>query len=484
MMMRSVMVAIILIISLEHANAQSMGGMDMSHTTKKPKAETVKTTAQQPMIAAPTEKRDSIETAPVKTDMNDMDGMKMDSAKLMNMEGMSSAYSLNLPMERNGSGTAWLPDASPMYGYMAHAGKWMLMFHGNQFVRYDKQDLFNKGTRGNEKWDGPDFFMAMGQRKIGKHGLIHFSTMFSLDALIQGGEGYPLLFQTGESWKGVPLIDRQHPHDLFSELSVAYTYSFSNKSDLSFYLGYPGEPAIGSVAFMHRPSAYFNPDAPISHHWNDGTHITFGVATIGYWYSKFKFEGSAFTGREPDENRYNFDKPNFNSYSGRVSYCPSTYWSLQVSQAYIKSPEATRPNEDVVRSTASAIYSHPLGSGSYFDATAIFGQNKTPGQAASNALLFEASIKLKKAVVYTRYEFVQKSGEELSLDEKVYGSNTLYAVNALTIGAAHDVYSIANTKVAIGAQLTFNHSPAALTSLYGENPMGGEVYLHIYIRGW
>ncbi|HEY0750449.1 MAG TPA: hypothetical protein VGD26_04810, partial [Chitinophagaceae bacterium] len=129
---------------------------------------------------------------------------------------MSHAFSKNLSMNRNGSGTGWLPDNAPMYGYMFHGGDWMYMLHGNVFLRYNKQDLLDKGSRGDEKFDAPNWFMFMGQRPVGQKGLFRFSTMVSLDAAIAGGSGYPLLFQTGESYKGDPLIDRQHPHDLFS----------------------------------------------------------------------------------------------------------------------------------------------------------------------------------------------------------------------------------------------------------------------------
>ena len=135
---------------------------------------------------------------------------------------MTHSFSLSLPMNRNGSGTGWLPDASPMYGYMIHSRKWMYMIHGNIFVRYNRQDIGEKGTRGDSKVDAPNWFMAMGQRRVGVKGLFHFNTMFSLDPLF-GGDGYPLLFQTGETFKGEPLVDRQHPHNLFSELSIAYS---------------------------------------------------------------------------------------------------------------------------------------------------------------------------------------------------------------------------------------------------------------------
>ncbi len=179
---------------------------------------------------------------------------------------MTHAFSRNLPMTRNGSGTAWVPDNSPMYGYMFHTPKWMYMVHGNTFLRYNKQDLFNKGGRGDEKFDIPNMWMFMGQRNVGKRGLFHFSTMISLDPITIGDEGYPLLFQTGETYKGQPLIDRQHPHDLISELSVSYAHALSPRSDIFLYIGYPGEPALGPAAFVHRASGFMNPDAPLTHH--------------------------------------------------------------------------------------------------------------------------------------------------------------------------------------------------------------------------
>lgn len=410
-----------------------------------------------------------------------MDHMKMGGMENMQEMGMTHAFSLNLPMTRDGSGTGWVPDASPMYGYMVHSNGWMFMFHGDIFPRYNKQDIFNKGYRRGEKWDAPDMLMAMGQRKLGKSGLFHFNIMLSTDAIIAGGSGYPLLFQTGESWKGQPLVDRQHPHDLFSELSVSYTQALSRKADIFFYVGYPGEPALGPVTFMHRPSGEFLPDAPIGHHWEDATHITFGVATLGLRYGQFKLEGSSFTGREPDEDRYDFDKPRFNSWSTRLSFNPSANWALQLSHGFIKSPEELRPDEDVHRTTASATFVQPWGKSDYLAATGLWGLNKTPGQDASNAALLEATLKLSRWAIYTRCEWVDKSVEELNLSETVYGpEDREFGVHAITLGAAYDLLKVGKLVVAGGGQATLNKSPAILQGLYGRTPLGGELYLHIY----
>ncbi len=421
--------------------------------------------------------------------MHDMKGMKMDGDMSgmdmsgMQMDGMmSSSLSKNLPMNRDGSGTSWLPDASPMYGIMLNSGKWDFMLHGNVALRYTDQDVFNKGSRGSQKFDAPNWIMGMAQSPVGENGLIHFNLMMSLDRLTEGGSGYPLLFQSGESWKGIPLVDRQHPHDLFSEVSASYAYAFSSKSDLSIYVGYPGEPALGPVTFMHRPSAMADPDAPISHHWADATHITFGVATLGYRYDDFKIEASSFTGREPDENRYNFDEPKFDSWSARLDYNPSSNWALQVSHGFIKSPEALHPDENVYRTTASATYSLSFGMENSFNATALWGLNKTPGQSGDNAALLEGDVRLKKFDLYTRYEYVQKTTEELNLNDLIYGDYSIFDINALTLGLNYDLLKLGPLNLAAGGQVTIYAASTKLNSLYGTNPIGGEIFLRLYPR--
>jgi hypothetical protein len=320
----------------------------------------------------------------------------------------------------------------------------------------------------------------MAQRKIATNGLFHVNLMMSTDAIITSGYGYPLLFQTGESWKNEPLVDRQHPHDLFSELSVSYAYALSKQSDLFIYVGYPGEPALGPVTFMHRPSGMFNPDAPIGHHWEDATHITFGVATLGYRYRELKLEVSSFTGREPDENRYNFDKPLFDSWSARLSYNPGQHWALQVSHGFIKSPESLHPAEDVNRTTASATFVQTTGRSSNISATALWGQNKVFDQKPSNAALLEATWKMTKLALYMRYEWVQKSVEELHLESSYGETDTLFPINVITLGGSYDLFSIAHIVVAGGAQMSLYKSPGTLKSLYGNTPLAGEIYLHFY----
>lgn len=424
----------------------------------------------------------NMKTNTVKPAKKAMDSMKMNDHESMNMDHMqmmSDPFSLNLPMARHGSGTGWLPDASPMYGYMFHAKQWIFMAHGNVFIRYNKQDISNKGSRGGKQFDSPNWLMLMGQHPVGNKGLFHFSTMFSLDPLTVGGGGYPLLFQSGEAYKGKSLVDKQHPHDLFSELSVSYSYAFSKNTEAFIYVGYPGEPALGPVAFMHRPASLYNPDAPLSHHWSDATHITFGVGTLGIRLGNVKIDGSLFTGREPNDMRYDFDTPKFDSWSGRLSYNPSENWALQVSHGFLKSPEELHPDEDVNRTTASAIFSKPLHNNGWLNFSVVYGLNKIKEQSGENSFLLEDSWTLNRLTLYSKYEYVEKTREELALNESVYGHNVKFPVNAFTLGLNYDLLHVLNTRVAAGGQFIYYHADEKLNTLYGKNPSAFEIYLKI-----
>lgn len=388
---------------------------------------------------------------------------------------MTHAYSLNLPMSRNGSGTSWLPDQTPMYMYMT-GKKAMWMFHGNVFLRYTNTDVFNKGIGGN-KFDAPNWFMAMMNKRVGKKGLLTTKAMISLDRLTEGGDGYPLLFQSGETYKGSRLVNRQHPHDLFAELSVAYTYAISKNADVFGYFGYPGEPALSAPAFMHRISAMNNPDAPLGHHWQDATHITFGVGTLGFRYKQFKAEGSIFTGREPDEERYRFDKMRFDSYSYRLSYNPSSNWAFQFSQGFIHSPELLEPDEDVTRTTASALYAKKIGREKDLNTALIWGFNDKGAGHKEHSLLLEENYRFGRNAIYSRYEWVQKSTEELELENQL-GHQT-FDVHVFTAGYNRGIWQSKVADLAMGAQATLNFPASGLKPVYGNMPVGFQIYLQL-----
>lgn len=393
---------------------------------------------------------------------------------------ITHAFSLNLPMNRNSSGTAWQPDATPMYGYMKMTKNWNLMFHGSVFLRYNHQDIFSKGMRSDsltDRFDAPNWVMVMANRKMGDRGLLALSLMLSADEFVMGGNGYPLLFQSGETFNGRLLIDRQHPHDFVSGLSVAYTHMFNKDVDLTAYLGYPGEPAIGPPAFMHRVSSINNPDAPLGHHWQDATHITFGVATLGLRYKTAKVELSNFTGREPDEKRYDFDKPRFNSWSYRLSINPNDNFGVQFSQAFVKSPEALEPEENVTRTTVSILHSIVLGEKKHLTSALIWGINQKWEDRPEHSALLESNLQMNRTAIYGRFESIQKSEHELNID--LNGSEKLFLINALTLGTSYNFFHAFNTNFRIGIQGSAFFAPSELHGLYGRLPLSAEIYLHI-----
>ncbi|GAB3881834.1 hypothetical protein [Spirosoma agri] len=414
-------------------------------------------------------------------------GLTMDTTMSgKSMPGMTHSLSRNLPMNRNGSGTSWHPDNTPMYAYMTHPTQkgWSYMLHYAIYLRYTSQNATNANGRGRAQQLGaPNWFMGMAQRKVGQRGLFQVRAMLSLDPLTVGNGGYPLLFQTGETYKGQPLIDKQHPHDLVSELSVSYSHAFSKDIDLFGYVGYPGEPALGPPAFMHRISSFNNPDAPLSHHWQDASHILFGVATVGFRYKWAKIEGSTFKGREPDENRYNFDKPKFDSYSYRLSINPSPSLAFQFSQGFLTDPEEAHPGENVTRTTASVLHSKGLGPASYVTSALVWGRNSHDG-TGENSFLAESSVQVDRFAFYGRYENVRKSAQELSIT--FYDNQGLppdytgvFAINNLTLGMNYRLAQRRNTDLTLGAQLTGAKPDRILQRLYGNTPISGQIYLRL-----
>ena len=389
---------------------------------------------------------------------------------------MNSSIDLADPMTRESSGTSWLPDSSPMHALMLPIGNDSLMVHGEIFPRY----TFVSSNRGDDRVDAPNWFMGMYSHLLGDNTQLGARLMMSLDPLTEQGRGYPLLLQTGESWHDEPMHDRQHPHDLFDELSLSLSQRINSDISGYLYFGYPGEPALGPPTFMHRPSAMDNPDAPIGHHWQDSTHVTFGVATAGLETARFgglKIEGSVFTGREPDESRYDFDQPRFDSYSGRISWNPCANLALQLSHGWIESPEALEPEVNRHRTTASAVYNLPLGRESNWASTFVWGRNNDSGEKTQSFLL-ESNYQRDRTSVYLRWERVEKSGHELVL--RPADSAAVFAVHAASLGFVHDFSLAPWADVGAGAQFTLDFWPNELNRYYGSGPgYGVEVFLRI-----
>src|SRR6202165_2519111 len=384
------------------------------------------------------------------------------------MSGMYGSYR----MSRESSGTSWQPDSSPHSGIDAKYGEWMTMTHGCANLIYDRQG----GPRGDSKTFSTSMLMLMGQRPVGD-GTLGLRGMVSADPLMGKG-GYPLLLQTGESANGAPLIDRQHPHDLFMELAATYSHPISERSSVFAYIGLPGEPALGPPAFMHRFSGEDNPEAPISHHWLDSTHITYGVVTLGYVYNKMKIEGSVFRGREPDEHRYNIETGRLDSPSVRLSYNPTKDWALQVSRGHIKSPEELHADVDVDRTTASAIYHRSFGAAST-QTTLAWGRNAPSHGQATNTFLLESAIRVARThTFFARAERAEKNELFLPGDPR---ADEKFRVGKLTLGYVYDFPRDGHFKIGIGALVSKYSLPSELNSPYGSNPTSFMLFARVKI---
>jgi len=291
-----------------------------------------------------------------------------------------------------------------------------------------------------------------------------------------GGEkAFPLLLQSGETYGGVPLHDRQHPHDLFMETAALWRRPLASWIGLELYAAGSGEPALGPTAFMHRVSALNDPLPPIGHHWEDSTHIAFGVLTAGVHTQAVKLEASVFHGREPDEDRWDFDFGSLDSWSVRLSVNPTRETALQISYGFLKSPEALRPAEDLHRATASATWSTPWRERGNLALTALWGRN-LEAERSTDAFLLEGNADLDGSnAPFARLEYVRKPGHDLAAPgdpEAVHG------VFQAQLGFVHRFESALPVVPAIGAALDIGVVPSALESSYGtRTPIGAFVFV-------
>ena len=386
--------------------------------------------------------------------------------------GAMSAQYGPYPLSREASGTSWQPDSSPHAGIHGGIGEWTTMTHGFANLVYDRQG----GPRGDTKTFSSSMLMVMAQRPAGD-GVLALRGMVSADPLM-GKRGYPLLLQTGEAANGAPLIDRQHPHDLFMELAASYSLRLSERRSVFVYAGLPGEPALGPPAFMHRFSGEDNPEAPISHHWLDSTHITYGVATVGYVHGDFKVEVSRFRGREPDENRTDIETGKLDSTAARLSWNPARDWALQVSRGHLKSPEALHPDVDVTRTTASAIYHRDFGSVKT-QTTLAWGRNAPTRGEATHSYLLEAAARFSaRHTFFGRAERVSKNELFPDVDPR---ADTVFSVNKVSLGYVHDLPVSGHFRIGIGALASLYGLPTDLKPQYGR-PTSFMVFARIAIR--
>jgi hypothetical protein len=376
------------------------------------------------------------------------------------------------------SGTAWQPEATPMHAQHSVRGDWMVMTHYNAFLAYDDQS----GPRGGRQFNVINWAMLMATRRAAENEFT-LRGMFSLEPWTTTAKGYPLLFQSGEAYHRQPLVDRQHPHDFFMELAVRYRRLINPDTVASLYVAPSGEPALGPPAFMHRASASDNPAAPISHHWLDSTHISFGVVTAGVARKAWQIEGSAFNGREPDEDRWDVEHPHLDSYSGRLTWNPAPAWSAQISHGYLHSPEELSPREHVWRSTASIMNESKRGPDAHLASTLAWGLNEAGG-VKSHAVALESNWTNGRETFFGRAEYVEKTGEELDLRPSPPGRGSSFgrekfAVRQFTLGASRELVQQRPWQLALGGEVSYSFKPGSLDALYGRHPIGFWIFLRL-----
>ena len=388
---------------------------------------------------------------------------------------MIGAFGL-YPMTRESSGTAWQPDTSEHTGWMGAAGDWSLMAHGVLNLVYDYQG----GRRGDEKAFASGMLMGMARRPLG-NGTLQFKAMLSPDPLM-GKRGYPLLLASGETANGTDrLIDRQHPHDFFMELSGSVSQNVGGKSSVFLYAGLPGEPAFGPPAFMHREAIMDSPEAPISHHWLDSTHISFGVLTAGLVVDRVKVEVSRFNGREPDQHRWNIETGPLDSMAVRLSWNPTSELSLQGSWGHFKDPEQLEPGVDQKRWSASGLYAREVAPGWKLAGTLAWGRKTIDHHGESlkdDSYVVEASLKHAGWTVFGRGEMTEN--RELLEDEE---HGEAFRVGKVSIGAVRDFKVANHLSLGVGGLFALNFVPDGLASLHGgNNPVGTMGFVRLKVE--
>ena len=399
------------------------------------------------------------------------------------------------------SGTSQVPAASLMDMQMALFGRWTLMGSAQAFLVYSDQT----GPRGRDKIFSTNWAMGMASRRLGP-GTFTVRTMLSAEPATITARRYPLLFATGETANGIPIINGQHPHDFVMELAASYRIPLGERFAIHFYGGPRGEPALGPTAYPHRPSASENPMAVISHHQQDSTHIATNVITAGLSAGPVTWEVSGFHGREPDELRWGVEGGAIDSLSTRLTVSPARRWSGQFSIGRLNHPEVTHPLRPALRTTASLMYS----TGNWAT-SAIWGRNnelsytqqpglpviprgairprhvvsvptRVPAQIY-NSYLLESTFRRNRNWFWMRMENTDKDST-LLFEEAPFvllaDEVRLARVQAYTLGYERELpVTRSPFRIGLGGQATLFHAPPILAPIYNANPLGVQVFLRV-----
>jgi hypothetical protein len=347
------------------------------------------------------------------------------------------------------------------HAHMTSDAGWQVMQDGVVFAMFNDQS----GPRGGTEFVAPDWWMLMASRKF-TDGTLTLTGMYSLDPALVGADGYRELFQAGEVFEGRPLVDRQHPHDLFMQMSASWRFSLPSSTYLTFTGAPVGAPALGPIPYMHRASSFDNPMTPLTHHLFDSTHVSFGVATASIEHGPWTLEGSVFNGREPDEDRWDFDFGRMDSVSGRLWFKPTPRWAIQVSTGRLVSPEALEPG-NIQRTTITASWTRAAGE-NLASITAGYGRNGTTADLPRNGAFVEGARHAGPYSLYGRLEVLQ-------LDHHIAD----VSIGTFTVGGVRDILNRHGFEAGVGAGITLSATPALLTPSYGAHPVGWQVFFRL-----
>ena len=374
------------------------------------------------------------------------------------------------PVARAQSGTAWAPAAAPQHGVALRAAGWQLMIHGNVFGQFIRE----AGPRGNWQLGSVNWLMTRADHALAG-GTLGLRAMVSGEFLTITRAGYPELLQVAQPYRGNTLTDRMHPHELFSEAAVSYEHGIVAPLSMSLYLAAAGEPALGPVAYLHRPSAEYDPIAPLTHHALDETHERFGVATVGVFTSRVRLEASAFNGAHPDDVHTNFELAGarLNSFSSRIALAPAPEWSASASAAYIAaSARAADHAHGALHRFILSIGNVQSRGERLWASTLVWGADAPIGTGrVLHSVLLESSLEWNaRRALFSRIEYASRTAEDLNLVGSV---SEQLAVGAAVVGYARRMTAWRAITVWLGGRGTAYLLPAELRVFYGARTLTG-----------
>jgi hypothetical protein len=357
----------------------------------------------------------------------------------------------------------------------------MLMIHGNVFGAQS----FLEGRRGQNAFAAPNMLMADLGSSVGARHYLNVDLMLTAEKWTLPTRGYPELLQIGEhDENGDAFIDAQHPHSSpLMGLTLSDTISLGARHDhLKLFFAPRGQSGDGPVAFMHRATSAYNPDAPLGHHiGQDVGHISSTVVGASLNVASTTLELSTFNGKEPEPTRVDLPMGKPDSWSARVIQEFSDRVQGMASIAHVASPEPDEPSlKNLDRYSASLYSRYALSdSGWLLHNAFILGLITHFDQASSLSSINEEWLLTRNGSrIWGRYEILQRTPAELGMSE-LARPNSARWVHAFTVGYNHRLAAFSDMGLSAGASITKDFLPSEYRPSYSGNPLSARVYLQL-----